>query len=218
MTGVQTCALPISAHHADDLAETLLWRIFTGAAQTHGGGIAFHHGIELRPLLKIRKKELKAYLDEVKESYVEDATNFSDRFMRARMRVSLMPEAEKLFPKMVDHLVELALNAQDQMRNKDQEKDLSDRLDSYVVRDVLLQASGLQFRRPHFKWIEDCVAKKSPFSGEIHLPEGWKLKCEKKKLQTEKPLSGKWVGRQSVDKRGLPVERWVLERLKKGLE
>ena len=33
-------AVVLTAHQADDLAETLLWRIFTGSASSHGGGIA----------------------------------------------------------------------------------------------------------------------------------------------------------------------------------
>src|SRR5262249_37149836 len=38
-----------TAHHADDLAETLVWRFCTGTLATHGGGIRFREGQEIRP-------------------------------------------------------------------------------------------------------------------------------------------------------------------------
>ena len=65
----------LTAHHADDLAETVLWRILTGAARTHGGGIAVRHENELRPLLGVRKADLKAYLKEEGLSWREDSTS-----------------------------------------------------------------------------------------------------------------------------------------------
>lgn len=101
-----------TAHHADDLAETVLWRLFTGAAQTHGGGIVVRHGVELRPFLRVRKKVLQHYLKEEGQSWREDITNQEARFLRARMRKELMAPIEHLFPRAVDRLVELALQAQ----------------------------------------------------------------------------------------------------------
>ncbi len=154
-----------TAHQSDDLAETVLWRLFTGAAQTHGGGIVFHHGVEYRPLLKIRKKEIKAYLEEVGQSYREDSTNSSSRFLRARMRAALMPEVEKIFPRAIGHLVKLALNAQNQSSNEF----------SILPPETLFRALGLKARRPHLDMIiEKMVAKKSQ-CGEIQLPGGWRL-------------------------------------------
>jgi len=171
-----------TAHHADDLAETLLWRIFTGAAQTHGGGVAFHHGIEMRPVLKIRKAQLKAYLNEVKQPYQEDASNLSERFLRARMRMQLMPIAEKLFPKMVEHLVKLGLEAQ---------KSAVAETETDRPVETLIQAAGLKLRRAHWNTIFEKTKMKKPWYGEIHLPQGWVLKCQKSSV---------------------PSERWVLER------
>jgi tRNA(Ile)-lysidine synthase len=97
----------LTAHQMDDLAETVLWRLLTGAAESHGGGIARKHGVELRPLLNIRKKELLAY-------FRVDQTNDEQRFLRARMRKRLFPEIEELFPKAVENLAQLGLNAQTQ--------------------------------------------------------------------------------------------------------
>ena len=89
----------MTAHHGDDLAETLLWRLFTGSLQTHGGGILFRKANELRPFLLSRKEFLEAYLEEEGVNYQEDLTNTDTRFLRAAMRNKLIPEIEKLFPK-----------------------------------------------------------------------------------------------------------------------
>jgi tRNA(Ile)-lysidine synthase len=102
----------LTAHQKDDLAETVLWRLLTGAAQTQGGGIALRHGVELRPLLDIRKKELLSYLEEEAQSWRSDSTNDEDRFLRARMRKRLFPELEAIFPKAVENLARLGLDAQ----------------------------------------------------------------------------------------------------------
>ena len=163
-------ALVFTAHQADDQAETLLWRLFTGAAQTHGGGVIFHHGVEMRPFLTCRKALIKSYLHEVGQSYREDATNQSDRFLRARMRSQLMPAIEKLFPRAIDHLVSLALSAQAGITNLDNTP-----MNPY---DTLIAAAGLKVRRPHFKILSEKLVAKKSWCGEIHLPGGWKLICQ----------------------------------------
>jgi tRNA(Ile)-lysidine synthase len=97
----------LTAHTADDLAETLLWRICTGAFATHSKGILPRHGIEFRPLLNVRKRTLQDYLKEEGETWHEDRTNHEGRFLRSKMRRELMPALEKIFPRAVDHLVDL---------------------------------------------------------------------------------------------------------------
>ncbi len=202
----------LTAHQADDLAETVLWRLFTGAAQSHGGGIPMRHGVELRPFLTVRKFELKNYLKEVSVSYREDSSNFSDRFLRARMRSVLMGEVEKLFPRAIDHLGALALKAQSHEilddsrlgKKKSQESDF--RVEGP---EILIRAAGLRVRRPHLTQFYEKWVAKQPGYGEIHLPGGWKLIREK-----SKSTKSSRVQRPGLTKRPSFVsERWVLERL-----
>ena len=94
----------LTAHQADDLAETFLWRLFTGAAQTHGGGVAVQHDVEIRPFLKTRKKIIESYLQEEQMTFRVDPTNHSGRFLRSRMRQELMPQVESIFPKAIEHV------------------------------------------------------------------------------------------------------------------
>jgi tRNA(Ile)-lysidine synthase len=108
----ETGGLVFTGHHMDDLAETVLWRLLTGVASTHGGGIAVRHGVEVRPLLTTRKKELLEYLLEEGETWRSDETNEQERFLRARMRQKLLPEMEAIFPKAIENLAQLGLDAQ----------------------------------------------------------------------------------------------------------
>ncbi len=113
-----------TAHHGDDLAETLLWRLFTGASQKLGGGIFFQHGVELRPFLKFRKSILKQYLKEECVTWREDSTNKDPKFLRASMRQKLIPVIEELFPKGIDYLIKLGIEAQKNVKTNSQAEDI----------------------------------------------------------------------------------------------
>lgn len=91
----------VTAHSADDQAETRLWRIFTGAFAELGEGILVRHEVEVRPLLSVRREELRTFLREERQSWREDSSNHDPRFMRARMRQDLMPAIESLFPQAI---------------------------------------------------------------------------------------------------------------------
>jgi tRNA(Ile)-lysidine synthase len=176
-----------TAHHADDVAETMLWRLLTGTTQTHGGGISFRHKNELRPLLRVRKSDLKAFLEEEGQTWREDRTNHEGRFLRSRMRQEAMPALEKLFPRMVDRLVEQALEAQTRGRvNSSEVLDLS----------LLFNAAGVSARKAHFQFLSELqsrVRAGKVRKGEWSLPESWKLSWD-------------------VSKSG---QRWILERFVK---
>lgn len=101
------CRFIFTAHTGDDLAETRLWRLFTGKWETHAEGIYARHGKEFRPFLKLRKAFLQEFLNEEAQGWREDQTNHEGRFLRSRMRNELFPVIEKLFPRAVTHLIDL---------------------------------------------------------------------------------------------------------------
>jgi tRNA(Ile)-lysidine synthase len=97
------------AHTADDQAETVLAHILRGTGLAGLGGIHPTAGIVLRPLLQIRRADLRAYLRRKHQTWREDATNRDTHRMRARIRHKLMPSLEKTFqPAVVEHLCQLA--------------------------------------------------------------------------------------------------------------
>ncbi|MBS1841784.1 MAG: tRNA lysidine(34) synthetase TilS [Acidobacteria bacterium] len=99
-----------TAHTADDQAETVLAHILRG---TGLAGLAGIHPVTkdgiVRPLLGVRRGELRKYLRGKKQAWREDATNQDDSRQRARMRKKLLPLLEKEFnPQAVEHLGALA--------------------------------------------------------------------------------------------------------------
>jgi len=97
------------AHTADDQAETVLAHILRGTGLAGLGGIHPEVGHVVRPLLCVRRAELRAYLRSKKQTWREDATNRDTTRMRARIRQKLMPILEKQFqPAVVEHLATLA--------------------------------------------------------------------------------------------------------------
>lgn len=164
-------AVILTAHHADDVAETLLWRILTGQGESHAGGIAVRHGHELRPALTLRKKDLKNYLKEEGVEWREDSTNQGGRFLRSRLRQELMPILEHIFPKAVGHLNELARKARERTENGSDGDGLPQQIQVPV--EALLGAAGLQARRAHWEHLNQLQGRK--LKGRLALPGGWSL-------------------------------------------
>ena len=99
----------ITAHHRDDLAETVLWRVFSGGKAMIQAGIHPKVGVEIRPLLACGKDLLQGYLEEEGQAWREDRTNHESRFLRAQIRQELMPRLKKVFPDATQKLIELGI-------------------------------------------------------------------------------------------------------------
>src|SRR5580704_5361041 len=85
------------AHTADDQAETVLAHILRGTGLAGLGGIHPRTECVVRPLLGVRRAELRAYLRTKKQKWREDATNQDTARMRARIRKKLLPLLERTF-------------------------------------------------------------------------------------------------------------------------
>jgi tRNA(Ile)-lysidine synthase len=99
-----------TAHTADDQAETVLAHVLRGTGLAGLAGIhpKTSDGI-IRPLLNVRRGDLRKYLRAKKQKWREDKTNRDTSRQRARMRKKLLPLLEKQFnPKTVEHLGMLA--------------------------------------------------------------------------------------------------------------
>ena len=91
----ETATLIVTAHHADDQAETVLFRTLRGTGPRGLGGIAERSQDGLvRPLLVFWRKELRAYAESVGLRWLEDPTNWDLRFARNAIRLGLIPQAE----------------------------------------------------------------------------------------------------------------------------
>ncbi|HEV2289416.1 MAG TPA: tRNA lysidine(34) synthetase TilS [Candidatus Acidoferrales bacterium] len=103
-----------TAHTADDQAETVLTRLLRGTGLTGLCSIYPVRGRIIRPLIEVRREELRNYLRQVKQEWREDATNLDTERLRARVRHRLIPELEKDFSNAaVAKLCEVAQLARD---------------------------------------------------------------------------------------------------------
>ena len=97
------------AHTADDQAETVLARLIRGTGFTGLGAIYPVVGHVVRPLLEVRRRDLRDYLAQQGQPWHEDETNLDTRRLRARLRHDLLPKLERQFSAgIVDRLCELA--------------------------------------------------------------------------------------------------------------
>jgi len=100
------------AHTADDQAETVLARLLRGTGPAGLGGIypvSGHAGCIVRPLLDVRRGEVRDYLCDKGQTWREDSSNRDLTKQRARIREKLLPMlAGDFSPQIVDHLSRLA--------------------------------------------------------------------------------------------------------------
>ncbi len=97
------------AHTADDLAETVLAKIIRGTGLAGLAGIYPVAGYIVRPLIEIRRAELREFLRGRESAWREDATNLDESRLRARIRARLLPLLESDFqPAIVGQLSNLA--------------------------------------------------------------------------------------------------------------
>ena len=90
------------AQHADDQVETVLLALSRGAGVA---GLAAmpacweRAGLQwYRPLLRVSAADVRHWLREQGQAWVEDPTNTDERFTRNRIRVQLLPVLEAAFP------------------------------------------------------------------------------------------------------------------------
>lgn len=92
------------AHHQNDQAETILFQLFRGSGLRGLSGMQPKRGHVIRPLLGVSRKEIEAYLMKRQQGYVTDATNASDKYSRNKIRLHILPEAEAISTKAVEHM------------------------------------------------------------------------------------------------------------------
>jgi tRNA(Ile)-lysidine synthase len=97
------------AHTADDQAETVLAHLLRGTGPAGLAGIYPVAGLIIRPLLDIRRDDLRNYLLALDQPWREDASNQDTSRMRARIRHQLLPLLQQDFePASVTLLARLA--------------------------------------------------------------------------------------------------------------
>ena len=91
-------------HTIDDQAETYLLRLLRGAGAAGFSAIRPRIGLVVRPLLRVSRAELRAYLASKQASFREDASNLDRRVPRNRIRHDLIPSLRAYSPRVVEVL------------------------------------------------------------------------------------------------------------------
>lgn len=84
-----------TAHHADDLMETILMRIVRGSTLRGYSGFSKEinkNGYKIiRPLIEVTKQDIMDYLSKIGLDYAIDKSNFKDVYTRNRFRKNVLP-------------------------------------------------------------------------------------------------------------------------------
>jgi tRNA(Ile)-lysidine synthase len=92
----------LTAHHADDQLETLLYRLVRGAGVRGMRGIldfdTFGPGFIARPLLAIERSTIEALARELRLAWIEDPANADTRFDRNFLRRDVVPRLKAHWP------------------------------------------------------------------------------------------------------------------------
>lgn len=102
----------LTAHQADDQAETLLLQLLRGAGVS---GLAampaksrLGHGWLVRPLLAYTRDLLRAYASQANLTWIEDSSNTDTRFDRNFLRHEIMPRLRRRWPSLSHTLSRVA--------------------------------------------------------------------------------------------------------------
>ena len=89
-----------TAHTLSDNAETLLLHMARGCGPEGLGGIVPRRGRLIRPLLTCTRSEVEAYCRACGLDFVTDSTNADIAYARNRVRAKVVPELERINPRM----------------------------------------------------------------------------------------------------------------------
>lgn len=99
-----------TAHHLDDVAETVLFRLIRGTSLAGLSAIEERKGI-IRPMLGVRRSQIDDYVRQNDLPFVEDRTNADVAYTRNFLRKNVFPELERVVEGAAAHLVSFASRA-----------------------------------------------------------------------------------------------------------
>lgn len=173
----------VTAHHADDQAETIFMRLLRGSRLRHLTGISairpFGTGQIIRPFLHLTKDQLPVTF------HFEDRSNTSLAYLRNRIRLSYLPTLSQENPKFKEHLcllseeIGLMKQALGELTKDITITDLSvfqqqsDAVQLFLLQNYLDTFHDLQLSKGQFNQLISYLRKNG--SGKIPLKNGYEL-------------------------------------------
>lgn len=102
------CTKVAVAHHKDDQAETVLFRLFRGSRLKGLAGMEAKSGNLVRPLLCVTRTDIETYLKEKEQEFCIDSTNLEEEYTRNYIRHTIMPAAAQVCDSAAEHIAETA--------------------------------------------------------------------------------------------------------------
>jgi tRNA(Ile)-lysidine synthase len=87
-----------TGHTADDVTETVVLNLARGTGLRGLSGIPPVRGRVVRPLIRLRRRDVLRYLEQLGQQYRTDPTNLTPKYARNRVRLEVMPVLEELCP------------------------------------------------------------------------------------------------------------------------
>lgn len=196
------------AHHMNDQAETIVFRMIRGSGVKGLSGMEAKRDNIIRPLLSLKKEEIESYLTDISQKFRTDETNDDTHYSRNYIRKKILPKFEKIRDNSIDHIISLSSEASEVnafMEKKAREllREASREANrDYIVKDsytryktsvlnaaepilrrtairVMIEDAGASLKDVSRNHIEQiCEMLEKPGSSEIHLPKGLKVIME----------------------------------------
>ncbi|MBL8828990.1 MAG: tRNA lysidine(34) synthetase TilS [Planctomycetaceae bacterium] len=156
----------VTAHTADDQAETILHRIVRGTGLVGLAGIRRVRPLNeacslVRPLLAFRRQELRGWLAELGQDYRDDGSNLDRTYTRNRLRHDLLPQLARDYnPQVIEALLRLGDLAGDaqELIDADVERFLHGHILQQTAERVVLSELGTVTPRSDYFVRESLVA------------------------------------------------------------
>jgi tRNA(Ile)-lysidine synthase len=91
----------LTAHHADDAIETFIINLTRGTGLEGFIGIPAQNNKVIRPLLTFSRVEIEDYAKKINLKWREDSSNNSDKYIRNKIRLDVMPILKSINPNFV---------------------------------------------------------------------------------------------------------------------
>ena len=181
----------LTAHNADDNAETLLLSLARGCSPSGACGIApvrkLAFGRVERPLLPYSKREIVAFCREGGHEFVTDSTNSDISYPRNRVRANILPELEAINPQLLSAIARFTEAQREDCAYLDSlAEKYSEELDLSVLRSLprpvasrALSSAAYRFgASPEAKHIDTMLRMAKDASGSVTLPGSVTASCD----------------------------------------
>lgn len=106
-------SIVLTAHNANDNAETVFYRALKGTGLTGLAGIKEHRDIYYRPLLGVYREQIEAYCRENNLKPNIDSSNFNTNYARNKIRYEIFPKLKEISPEFEQNLNKISKYSQD---------------------------------------------------------------------------------------------------------